>query len=71
MPCVLFSISRPITSGMSLVVSCANEHDAASLCMISVIFFLIARICELRAYVVFLIWFGRLLVNAIQKRRSR
>ena len=49
MPCVLFSISRPITSGINLVVSCASEQLCASLCMISVIFFLMARICDARA----------------------
>lgn len=71
MPWVDFSISRPITSGMSLVVSWDKVQLAASRWMISVIFLRIARIWEEPAYVVFLIWLGRLLVKAMAKRRRR
>lgn len=71
MPCVDFSISRPMTSGINLVVSCGKEQLEASRWMISTIFFRIARICEERAYVVFLIWFGLRFVNAMANMRSR
>jgi hypothetical protein len=71
MPWHDFSISRPMTSGISFVVSWLSEQLLASLCIISTIFFLIDLICELAAYVVFLIWFGRRLVKAMQNRRMR
>lgn len=71
MPWDDFSISRPMTSGINLVVSWLRVQALASRCMMSIIFFLIARIWEEAAYVVFLIWFGRRLVKAMQKRRRR
>ena len=71
MPCVLFSISRPMTSGINFPTNCDNVHVLASRWMISVIFFLMARICDDAAYVVFLIWFGLFLVNAMAKIRRR
>jgi len=71
MPWQLFSISLPMTSGISFVVSWVNEHVLASRTMMSTIFFLICRICELAAYVVFRIWFGRRLVKAMQKSLRR
>ena len=71
MPWVAFSISRPMTSGMSFWVSWARVHELASRAMISTIFLRIALICEDWAYVVFLTWFGRRLVKAMQKRRRR
>lgn len=46
MPWVAFSISRPITSGMSLLVSCCRVQLPASRVMISVIFRRMARIWE-------------------------
>ena len=71
MPWVLFSISRPMTSGINLVVSCERVQELASRCMMSVIFLRIALICELRAYVVLRIWLGLLLVKAMQNMRRR
>ena len=51
MPWAAFSISRPITSGISFWVSWANVQALASRWMISVIFFLMDRIWdELRCY---------------------
>ena len=44
MPCADFSISRPMTSGMSLVVSWERVQLEASRVMISVIFLRMARI---------------------------
>ena len=55
MPWVAFSISRPMTSGINFVVSCESVQLEASRCMISTILLRIARICDERAYVVFLI----------------
>jgi hypothetical protein len=46
MPWVAFSISRPITSGMSFEVSWVRVQLEASRWMISVIFRRMARICE-------------------------
>jgi hypothetical protein len=71
MPWVAFSISRPMTSGMSFWVSWARVHELASRAMISTIFLRMALICDVAAYVVFLIWFGRRLVKAMAKRRRR
>lgn len=60
-----------MTSGINLVVSWLRVQALASRDMMSIIFFLMARIWEEAAYVVFLIWFGRRLVKAMQKRRRR
>jgi hypothetical protein len=49
MPWVDFSISRPITSGISLWVSWERVQLVASRWMISVIFLRMARIWEERA----------------------
>lgn len=58
-------------SGMIFCVNSFNVQLLVSLCTISTIFFLIARICAAFAYVVFLIWFGRRRVKAMTKMRSR
>ena len=71
MPCVAFSISRPITSGINFVVSCESVQLDASRWMISTIFLRMARIWEEAAYVVFFTWLGRRLVNAMANRRIR
>lgn len=66
-----FSISRPITSGINFWTKSFNVPLVASFAMISVILLRIWRICALCAYVVFLTWFGRLLVKAMTKIRKR
>jgi len=71
MPCDAFSISRPMTSGMSFWTSCLRSQLVDSRWTTSNIFLRISRTWADWAYVVFLTWFGRRLVKPMVKMRTR
>ncbi len=63
-------MSLEMDSGMSLATSSLRSVVLASRVMMSTIFLRMARICELCAYAVRLIWPGRLVVKPMANMRS-